>query len=440
MPAENRQSVSRGGRPPSREPSADHVAARPAGRGLHPWAWWSWAVGVAVAVSLTTNPWQLLLIDAAVVAVVLARQPAQPWAHSLHVYLALAGVVLGMRLFFAVVFGSGGSGEVLFRLPQVQLPSWAAGVRIGGPVIAEALLASLFDALRLASMLLCVGAANSLAHPRRALRSVPAALYEVSVAIVVALTVAPQMVESLHRIRRAQRLRGEPPRGVSGLVRVIIPVLEDAVSRSLALAASMDARGFGRGASSGDNQGRGIRAAAGRVVGSQGSNGRVRRSRDGGSRLTDGLLLAGLVLLPIGVFLLLAPAGGPWLCAGVLGVGALCVSAAVRRAGRGRRITRYRPDPWRGGEWLATGCGVVVAGFMVWLTTVFAAWQPNPYQSLAVPFDGLMVVVACLTVLPAVGTPAPVRELVGVLDDLEVPAFGQPADVQRARLRGGVVA
>jgi hypothetical protein len=77
---------------------------------------------------------------------------------------------------------------------------------------------------------------------------------------------------------------------------------------------------------------------------------------------------------------------------------------------------------------------------MAWLTAVFTGWQPNPYQSLAVPFDGLMVIVACLTVLPAVGTPAPVRELAGVLDDLEVPAFGQSADVQRARLRGGVVA
>ena len=59
----------------------------------------------------------------------------------------------------------------------------------------------------LAVMLLCLGAANSLANPKQALRSVPAALYEASVAVVIALSVAPQLVESTQRVRRARRLR-----------------------------------------------------------------------------------------------------------------------------------------------------------------------------------------------------------------------------------------
>ena len=44
------------------------------------------------------------------------------------------------------------------------------------------------DGGQLAVMLCCVGAANALASPRRLLKSLPGALYEMGVACVVALT------------------------------------------------------------------------------------------------------------------------------------------------------------------------------------------------------------------------------------------------------------
>ena len=96
-------------------------------------------------------------------------------------------------------------------------------------------------------MLICIGAANVLANPKRLLKSLPGALYEIGVAVTVALTVAPQLVESVQRVRRARRLRGE-----RGQARArwsgwsCIPVLEDALDRSLLLAAAMDSRGYGR--------------------------------------------------------------------------------------------------------------------------------------------------------------------------------------------------
>ena len=65
-------------------------------------------------------------------------------------------------------------------------------------------------------MLACIGAANSLASPARLLASVPAALYEVGVAVVVAMTFAPQLVGDVARVRTARRLRGRPDRGVRG--------------------------------------------------------------------------------------------------------------------------------------------------------------------------------------------------------------------------------
>ena len=58
-----------------------------------------------------------------------------------------------------------------------------------------------YDGLRLATMLICLGAANALANPRRLLRSMPPALHEVSTAVVVALSVFPQLAESVVRVR-----------------------------------------------------------------------------------------------------------------------------------------------------------------------------------------------------------------------------------------------
>src|SRR6185312_9824141 len=153
---------------------------------------------------------------------------------------------IGGRLLFRVVFGGGGGTHVLLDLPQIPLPAWAAGIRLFGPVAAEELLGGLYDGLRLAAMLICLGAANALANPKRLLKLVPAALYEAGTAVIVALSVAPQLAESVLRVRRARRLRGGAGRGVRVLRAIMLPVLADALDRSLTLAAAMDSRGYAR--------------------------------------------------------------------------------------------------------------------------------------------------------------------------------------------------
>ena len=178
---------------------------------LHPWAWWCWAIGIGLAVSGTTNPLLLTLIATAMVAVVMLRRSSAPWARSVRAYLLLSVFVIGMRVFFQVLIGAGTGETVLFALPEIPLPEWAAGIRLGGPVTAEGLVYTIYDALRLAVMLLCIGAANALANPRQALRSVPAAL-RASVAVVIALSVAPQLIESAQRCARPDGCAATPPR------------------------------------------------------------------------------------------------------------------------------------------------------------------------------------------------------------------------------------
>ena len=217
-------------------------------RALHPVAWWVWALGLGVAASRTTNPLLLLLIVAVAGYVVAARRTSAPWSRSYAAFLRLGLVVIALRVALEVVFGGAGLGPVLVRLPEVPLPGFLAGVRLGGAVTADGLLGAVYEGLRLATLLACVGAANALANPSRLLRIVPGAVYEVGVAVVVAMTLAPQMVGDVDRIRRARRLRGRPDRGLRGLGGVALPVLEGALDRSLQLAAAMDSRGYGRSA------------------------------------------------------------------------------------------------------------------------------------------------------------------------------------------------
>ena len=95
-------------------------------------------------------------------------------------------------------------------------------------------------------MIACVGAANSLTPPSRLLRSVPAALYEVGVAVVVALTFAPHLLADARRVSAARRLRGHDEGRIAAFARSSGPVLDGGLERSIQLAAAMDSRGYGR--------------------------------------------------------------------------------------------------------------------------------------------------------------------------------------------------
>jgi len=302
---------------------------------MHPWAWWAWAIGLAIAASATTNPLLLALVAISLVTVVLLRRGQAPWAGSLSAYLWLAGFILLMRLAFQVVMGITFGTIVLFTLPEVPLPEWAAGIRLGGPVMAESLLYAFYDALRLVVMLLCVAAANSLANPRRALRSVPAALYEASVAVVIALTVAPQLIESARRVRRARRLRGSGTRGRQMLGSLVVPVLADAVERSLALASGMEARGFART--------RGLDVAG-----------------------TLPVMLVSAATALVGLFLLLGTSW-PWPAVATLVAGVAGMAWGLRRAGARLRITHYRPDTWGWRDTLVASAGGLAAVLASWL-------------------------------------------------------------------------
>nr|WP_308404215.1 energy-coupling factor transporter transmembrane component T [Streptomyces sp. ATCC 21386] len=304
-------------------------------RGLHPMAWWIWALALATAVSRTNNPLLLFLVLAVLGYVVTARRTEAPWARGFKYYLYLALTVVAIRVVFRAVFATGITprDHFLFSLPRLPTPDWYAGIKIGGPVSLEAALSAATDGLRLACMLCCIGAANTLANPKRALRVLPGALYELGVAVTVAISVAPQLVQSVQRVARARKLRAGRTKGMKALRGIVIPVLEDALERSLRLAAAMDSRGYGRAGTA------------------------TRNSR----RITGALMLSGMCGLCAGAYGLLDATAPAFLGLPAMGLGAALCVAGLRLGGRRVTRTAYRPDPWRLPEWAVAGSGVLSA-------------------------------------------------------------------------------
>jgi energy-coupling factor transport system permease protein len=349
-------------------------------RALHPGAWWLWALGLVTVATRTRNPLLLLLVLAVAGYVVAARRTDAPWARSFVVFLKLGLVVLAIRFVAQVLLGVGAGGTVLFTLPEVPLPDWTAGVSLGGPVTLESTVAAFVEGLRLATILACIGAANALANPKRLLASLPAALYEVGVAVVVALSFAPSLVTSVGRIRAARRLRGRPDRGLRSILSVAMPVLEEALERSVALAAAMDSRGYGR------------RAAL----------------APGVRRTTGALTLVGLLGVGFGVFAALDGTTPTPVALVALGVGLALAGIGLVLAGRRTVRTRYRPDPWALPETLTVASGLAAAALAIAGAILDPAGMAPSTHPLVVPtLPVLPTVGVLLALLPAWCTPLP---------------------------------
>jgi len=350
-------------------------------RDLHPAAWWVWALGLAVAATRTTNPWLLLTIVAVAGYVVVGRRSEAPWALAFRLYLYLGAFIVLIRVFFRVVFGGAEGSTIILRLPEIPLPEWAAGIRLFGDVSAESLLGGLYDGMRLATMVICLGAANALANPKRLLKAMPPALYEVGTAVIVALSVFPQLAESVLRVRRARKLRGgSGKKKVKALHTVLIPVLEDALSRSLQLAASMDSRGYGRA---------GLVGARARLI-------------------TGTLMIVGLIGVCVGVYATLDGSTPRYLAAPVLSAGLVVGLVGFWSAGKRVQRTRYRPDRWHLPEIVVAVSGIAVAALLFTTSEVNPMnMNPSLINLSWPPLSWGPLFAVLIGVLPAFLTPVP---------------------------------
>ncbi len=357
-----------------------HLVTYP--RMLHPGAWWLWALGLAAAASRTLNPVPLVLILVVTGFVVTARKSDAPWARSYAAFLKLALLVIAVRIVFQALLSSESQGStVLFTLPEIPVPG-STGIKLGGEVTLEAVLRAFYEGLQLATILVCVGAANALGSARRLLRSVPGALYEVGVAVVIALTFAPQLVTDAARVRAAHRLRGQTG-GLRAMKRLAMPVLEGALDRSVELAAAMDSRGYGR----------------------------TTEASPAARRLTGFLVLGGLIGLCVGMYGLLSATSAGWMGLPMLITGSVLAAAGIYFGGRRTGRTTYRPDPWALPEWLVAGSGLVAAVAMF----------------VTIAIDPASLVLSSITAVPPVPLLATAGILVAMLPAILAPPLPRPA-------------
>jgi energy-coupling factor transport system permease protein len=329
----------------------------------------------------TNNPFLLGLIGAVACFVVSACRTSAPWSRSIAFFLRLGVLVIVIRVVIEMLFGQRGvPGHVLFNLPHAPLPSWAAAVSIGGAVTLESLLNAFVEGLQIAVILLCFGAANSLASPYRLLRSLPAVLYETGVAVTVALAFTPELVMAIGEVRQARRQRGISVRGLRGMRGVAVPVLESALDRSLQLATSMDARGYGRRISLGQ-----------------------------GSRwLASGATAIGLLLVAVGLYGVIDSGSLFGLGLPIMAVAAILCGVGLAVGGRRSARTRYRPDPWRRPEWVVVASGLVALVTMMLAHVLDVPGLTVSFTPLAFPSIPLLAVVGILVAaLPAVAAPRP---------------------------------
>ena len=159
--------------------------------------------------------------------------------------LKLALYVIAFRIFIGVIIGVPVPGHNLFTLPTIPLPSWAAGIRLGGPVTWERVSSTVIESLNIAAIIALFGAATSVTNPRSVLRSLPPLFYELGTVLIIATTLTPQLVGNLKRIKVAQEIRGISSNRFLAWRQIAMPLLEDSLARALDLAAAMDSRGYG---------------------------------------------------------------------------------------------------------------------------------------------------------------------------------------------------
>lgn len=308
----------------------------------HTLTWLAWLGAAAYLALVNQQPLQSILLILATgtvfAAVSRANQPeAYPGAKDASPHAGQAWKVQGwstflrfglsvwlVALFFNLLFAHAGN-IVLFVLPR----NWPF---IGGPITLEALLYGLANGASLFAVLLVFATLNLGLDAHRLLRWLPAGLYQAGLIVSIALSFIPQLIASLREIREAQLLRGHKFRAIRDWIPLFVPLLTTALERSLTLAESMEARGFG-----------GIDRFA--VADSSVSPMPIRTERST-TNLQRGATLAGLLALLVGL-LWRATDSVQWLGLLSVALGILLLFAALYMQGRRLKRTHYHHELWQ---------------------------------------------------------------------------------------------
>jgi energy-coupling factor transport system permease protein len=329
-------------------PDASPAPDAHAPAGFHAVAWLVWALAATATVQLAPSPVYVALVIAVSVLVVEAHGRDNALRAAFPVLLALGAAFGGVRVVLTALT-THEVGRVAFTVPHGTLPRIFGGFTVGGTIEWPVVLQAAADAFVVVGVMAAFGAFNAVAAHDELVRSAPRAFHEPGLVVAVGLAFVPSTIAAIRSVREADRARtgGRVVRR-GRLVRLVVPVLEGGMERAMALAESMDARGFARlGATSAD------RVAAWLGV---------------ASLLSLGGAFVSLVATNRGLALLL----------GI--VGALALAGAVATASKAQQSTRYRPRRFAPADWwlVVSACLSVVLLSTVALTGPSLRWSAQP--------------------------------------------------------------
>jgi energy-coupling factor transport system permease protein len=310
-------------------------------------AWVVWLFVGGLLAILIGNPLYLILLLLISLVVRYACSPAETSGLQLP-FWRVSLMILVFSTFFNMLTAHVGQ-TVLGELPA----GWPL---IGGPITLEAAAYGFLSGLRLVTLLSFFLAFNSIVPVAQLTGLAPAALHEMGLVMLIAITYVPETARQFRRIRDAQAIRGHRLRGFRDWRPILIPLLIAGLERALNLAETMVSRGYGH-------------ASAAAVP--------LRPQL---------LLLIGLLLAFVGALRLAwaASLGLPLIMAGII-----AVALAYRHLSHGYVRTLYRPRRW---AWADT---ILVAGALIPLLLLLPlpgvgrsalAYAPYP-QFFPPPFD-----------------------------------------------------
>ncbi len=338
--------------------------------GLDPRAALAWLAGASAVIFAFDNPWLHLLV--AVIALTIARARAEPAQGGIAAGLiGFAACVTVLRTALFALTGHAGR-TVLVRLPVLQLPPLFGGTTLGGPVTAEAVTSGLVEGLKLVAVVACFGAFLAVTETIDVVRLLPRVLFEAGLIVSIAMAFIPHLARTAGDVRDAARMRGERRRFV--MTGRVMPLLATALERSITLAESLDARGYGQAAVS--------------------SSPAAWRAAAGGCGLLA--LIAG-ALWTLGTF--------PRVTGPLAGVALAVLVASLARLSKLVPRTVYRRRHFRRGDAIVAGAGVAVLLASLALARTGLADSPAPYapdaeRHLPAPAPAAAILVGVL-VLPA---------------------------------------
>jgi energy-coupling factor transporter transmembrane protein EcfT len=323
---------------------------------IDPRAWLCWAAAAMLAPMMGRNPFALLSVLLAVVAVreALPREARSGW-----------GWVIKLGIVFAAI-------SVVFNVLTVRagdrafgtIPDWAP--LLDGELTLNSIVFGLLSGLAILTLVLIGITLSAVLDWSAVLRMLPQSLLGAGVAGSVAFSFFPQMVATYREIVDAQAIRGQELKGPRDYLHLGPLLLSGGIERAVTMSELLESRGFG---------------------------GAPVRRRSTFARLSPAV---GLALLCLSAYLF---AVGEILTSLVVVLGGLGLLGVGLRIGRSTefRRTRYRALRWQLTDWIVLG-GALAAVLAILLAGGDAI-RYVPYPTLTWPVASPLLAVGLLGLL-----------------------------------------